>query len=82
MVAGQRIDPLAFAPPAASSGPDPADPAPESAADEFGIGGPDIAAAAEAADGAQQDDAASPAPDAIDGSAVIWIDDLLSRHAP
>lgn len=83
MVAGQRIDPLAFAPPAASSGPDPAGPAPESAADEFGIGGPDIAAEAEAGDdGGQHDDAASPAPDAIDASAVIWIDDLLRRHAP
>jgi murein DD-endopeptidase MepM/ murein hydrolase activator NlpD len=82
MVAGQRIDPLAFAPPAASTGPDPAGSAHESAAAEFGIGGPDIAAEAEAEETGAQHDEASPAPDAIDGAAVIWIDDLLSRHDP
>jgi murein DD-endopeptidase MepM/ murein hydrolase activator NlpD len=80
MVAGRRIDPLAFASAAPAPASGSADPASGSAADEFGIGGPDIAEDAGIGDpGAQHDDTLSPMPEAIDGSAVIWIDDLLSH---
>jgi murein DD-endopeptidase MepM/ murein hydrolase activator NlpD len=82
LVAGRQIDPLEFAPAATGQSEDLADAAAGGVGDEFGIGGPDIAV--EAADGdadPPRDDAATP-PDAIDASAVIWIDDLLRRHRP
>jgi murein DD-endopeptidase MepM/ murein hydrolase activator NlpD len=76
LVAGNQIDPLAFAPAALADADDPADAA---SASEFGIGGPDIEVAADAGAGAN---AGAPAPEAIDGSAVIWVDDLLRRYGP
>ena len=80
LVAGRRIDPLAFAPAATASMNDPAAAGSGSVGSEFGIGGPDIAVeSSEAGDtGADRDGTASLPPDAIDASAVIWIDDLLS----
>lgn len=81
LVDGRRIDPLAFAPAAAAHAHDPTDAALGSLGSEFGIGGPDIDVETEGGDaGPRRADLASPPPDAIDGSAVIWIDDLLSRH--
>lgn len=83
LVAGRQIDPLAFAPAAVAHADDPADAASGSFAGEFGIGGPDIDVDAQAGDaGPAGEDVGSPPPDAIDASAVIWVDDLLSRHDP
>jgi hypothetical protein len=78
LVAGRQIDPLAVATVTAAPAPDPADAALAGADIEFGIGGPDIAVEEEAADAGSRDDAAPPL-EAIDGSAVIWIDDLLHQ---
>lgn len=79
VVAGHRIDPLVFAPAA----PEQAEDFAGSVGDEFGIGGPDIAVEGEGghADAAPDDTASAP-PEAIDASAVIWIDDLLRRYGP
>jgi murein DD-endopeptidase MepM/ murein hydrolase activator NlpD len=82
LVAGRQVDPLAFAPAATQPSEDLADAAAGGVGDEFGIGGPDIAV--EAADDdadPPRDDAAAPA-EAIDASAVIWIDDLLKNQRP
>jgi murein DD-endopeptidase MepM/ murein hydrolase activator NlpD len=81
LVAGRRIDPLVFAPAAPEPAGELADAASGGLGDEFGIGGPDIAVEGEGGDAdPPRDDLASTPPDAIDASAVIWIDDLLSRH--
>ena len=83
LVAGRQIDALAFATVTAAPAQDPASAALGGADIEFGIGGPDIAAEAEAGDaGLRDDEITAPPLEAIDGSAVIWIDDLLRRHAP
>ena len=83
LVAGRPIDPLGFAPAAAVSAQHPANAASEGAGSEFGIGGPYIAVEEEAGDAALRDDDIGALPlEAIDGSTVIRIDDLLRRHAP
>ena len=84
LVAGRPIDPLGFAPAAAAvSAQHPANAASEGAGSEFGIGGPYIAVEEEAGDAALRDDDIGALPlEAIDGSTVIRIDDLLRRHAP
>jgi murein DD-endopeptidase MepM/ murein hydrolase activator NlpD len=83
LVAGRQIDALAFpmATPAPAQGPSSV--ASGAASSEFGIGGPDIAVAEEAGDAALREGAIPALPlEAIDGSTVIRIDDLLRRHAP
>jgi murein DD-endopeptidase MepM/ murein hydrolase activator NlpD len=80
LVAGRRIDPLEFAPAATEQAEDYADAASAGVGDEFGIGGPDIVVEAAEGDADPSRDDRAPPPDAIDASAVIWIDDLLSRH--
>ena len=83
LVAGRQVDALAFATVTAAPAQDPASAALEGADIEFGIGGPDIAAEAEAGDaGLRDDEITAPPLEAIEGSAVIRIDDLLRRHAP
>jgi murein DD-endopeptidase MepM/ murein hydrolase activator NlpD len=83
LVAGRQIDALALATVTAAPAQDPADAALVGADIEFSIGGPDIAAEAEAGDaGLRDDEITAPPLEAIGGSTVIWIDDLLRRHAP
>ena len=83
LIAGRQIDPLAFAPAAVAHAHDSLDVASGDFGGEFGIGGPDIDEDPEAGDaGPADEDIASPPPDAIDASAVIWVDELLSRHDP
>jgi murein DD-endopeptidase MepM/ murein hydrolase activator NlpD len=83
LVAGRQIDALALPTVAAAPAQDPSSVASAAAGGEFGIGGPDIAVEEEAGDAAvRDDDVAAPPLEAIDGSTVIRIDDLLRRHAP
>ena len=83
LVAGRQIDALAFATVTAAPAQDPSSVASGAADSEFGIGGPDIALEEEAGDAALRDDEIAALPlEAIDGSTVIRIDDLLRRHAP
>jgi murein DD-endopeptidase MepM/ murein hydrolase activator NlpD len=80
LVAGRQIDPLAFATVTAAPAPDPADAALAGADIEFGIGGPDIAAEAEAGDAGLRDEDITARPlEAFDGSAMIRIEDLLRQ---
>jgi murein DD-endopeptidase MepM/ murein hydrolase activator NlpD len=74
LVAGRQIDPLAFASTMVAQAPAPTPIAAAGAPGDLGIGGPDTAAAR--AD-AERPDARSPSLDAIDGSSVIRIADLL-----
>lgn len=84
LVAGRQIDPLAFAPAVVATAPDPSHATSGGLGSELGIGGPDIDAGPEAGDpaGPDRQDFRSLAPDAIDESAVIWVEDLLSRRDP
>jgi hypothetical protein len=84
LVAGRQIDPLAFAPPPVAQAPDPVTGAAGGFESEFAIGGPDVDVDLEVGDlaGPAREDATLPPPDAIDASAVIWVDDLLRRQNP
>lgn len=83
LVAGRQIDPLAFAPAAVAQAHGSLDVAAGDLGGEFGIGGPDIDVDPGAGDAGPADEhVASPPPDAIDAAAVIWVDELLSRHHP
>ena len=83
LVAGRQIDALALPTVTAAPAQDPSSVASAAAGSEFGIGGPDIAVGEEAGDAALRDDDIAALPlEAIDGSTVIRIDDLLRRHAP
>lgn len=83
LVAGRQIDALALATVTAAPAQHPSWEASAAAGSEFGIGGPDLAVEEEAGDAALLDDDSSALPrEAIDGSTVIRIDDLLRRHAP
>jgi murein DD-endopeptidase MepM/ murein hydrolase activator NlpD len=76
LVAGRRVDPLAFASTMVARAPA-STPIPAAAAPgDLGIGGPETAAAR--AD-PERPDSRSPALDAIDGSTVIRVADLLRR---
>jgi murein DD-endopeptidase MepM/ murein hydrolase activator NlpD len=83
LVAGRQIDALALPTVTAAPAQDPSGAASGVADSEFGIGGPDIAVEEEAGDAALRDDGIAALPlEAIDGSTVIRVDDLLHRHAP
>ena len=83
LVAGRQIDPLAFAPAAVAQAPESSDIAAAAGGDEFAIGGPDIDVEGDSGDAhPEQGDIAPPPREAIDASAVIWVDDLLARHEP
>jgi murein DD-endopeptidase MepM/ murein hydrolase activator NlpD len=78
LVAGNQIDPLAFAAPEIAQATDPIEPA-----GELAIGGPDIAddELAETPDPASPD-IPSALPATIGPSSIIWVKDLLSRLRP
>jgi Peptidase family M23 len=78
LVAGNQIDPLAFAAPEIAQATDPIEPA-----GELAIGGPDIAddELAETPDSTSPDIPSAP-PATIGPSSIIWVKDLLSRTRP
>jgi murein DD-endopeptidase MepM/ murein hydrolase activator NlpD len=82
LIAGLQIDPLAVAPTVVARAPDPARVTAAGFGDE--IGGADLAAPAPTGNldhPARQSPRSLP-PEAIDASALIRVEDLLSRHGP
>jgi murein DD-endopeptidase MepM/ murein hydrolase activator NlpD len=76
LVAGRQIDPLAFPTTVVARAPAP----PRVTAAGFDIGGADIPAGD--LDRPARQSSRSPSPDAIPGSALIRVEDLLSRYRP
>jgi hypothetical protein len=78
LVAGRQIDPLAFPPAVVARAPDPVHVTAAGFAGD--IGGADLPAGD--LDRSARPSSRSLAPDAIDGSTMIRVEDLLSRYAP